>query len=425
MVTDRPSAMSVGGAAALAAITLAFPTLAQETDLQDNGSLQADNRGFAGPAATTSQLAEDAAPKDPAFRFPAFDRALTPWFDAKQRLQEQTGLQLGFDYATLYQYVDDPLQGQGDDYSSGIFKVFGRWDLVNRNGPNKGTLVFSFENRHAFTDISPADAGFANGYLGVPGTLFSDTEWVLGDLNWQQSFNGGRTGIIAGRYDPNDFFDTLGYANPRTAFSNLAILLNPSIALPDFSTGIGIGHWFNDSWYIKAAVNDANGTTTDPELFDDAFELYKTVEVGWSPSIEQRYFSNVHLTYWHVDEREETGTEESLGLSIGANWTFDDVFMPFIRAGWSEGAAPLYNESYTVGAVYRARHRADLMGAAVNWGQPSDESLDPQTTTEIFYRLQLAENLAITPSIQFIDNPALTPDRDSMAIFGLRTRFSF
>ncbi|MDV7146000.1 carbohydrate porin [Tropicimonas sp. TH_r6] len=414
----------LGVAISLATMT-ANTAIAQDAATPGISGFRSDAQGFAGPSAVTSQLAEDDAPKDPAFRFPGFDRALKPWFDWKARLKTDAGLQLGFDYTSLYQKADATLPGSEDEASSGIFKVFGRWDLVNRGETDVGTLVFSVENRHAYTDIPPADLGFATGYLGIPGTLFGDTDWILGDLNWQQSFNDGRTGMIVGRYDPNDFFDVLGYANPRTAFQNLAIVLNPSVALPDWSTGIGVGHWIDDSWYVKAAVNDANGTAIDPVLFNDSFDLYKTVEVGWSPSSDRRFFSNVHVMYWHADEREEAGIEESQGWTIGANWTFDDVFMPFLRAGWSEGSAPLYNENYTAGFVYRSRSRADLMGAAVNWGQPSDDTLEAQTTSEIFYRLQLAENLAITPSIQFIDNPALNPEEDNITIFGLRTRFSF
>jgi hypothetical protein len=80
-----------------------------------------------------------------------------------------------------------------------------KWNLLGRDSDNPGTLVFSVDNRHRLgTAIAPASLGFEVGYLGIPGTLFSDIDTVLVDLHWQQVLNGGRTGLVLGRYDPND-----------------------------------------------------------------------------------------------------------------------------------------------------------------------------------------------------------------------------
>ncbi|UCH40593.1 MAG: hypothetical protein JSU67_02515, partial [Gammaproteobacteria bacterium] len=65
--------------------------------------------GFAGPGSTVSQLEEDDEEKTPAFRFESFDEALAPWFEYKKRLNEQSGLQLGFAYTVLHQEIDESL----------------------------------------------------------------------------------------------------------------------------------------------------------------------------------------------------------------------------------------------------------------------------------------------------------------------------
>ncbi len=75
--------------------------------------------------------------------------------------------------------------------------------------------------------------------------------------------------------------------------------------------------------------------------------------------------------------------------------------------------------------IYYFASRSDLVGLGVNWGKPSDDSLDDQVSDELFYRLQLAQNLAITPSVQLIINPALNPDENVIAVFGLRLRLAF
>jgi porin len=384
------------------------------------------NQSFGGPASVGAQLEEDAADKEPAFQFHAIDRALEPWFEWKKKLQEDHGFAFSIAYTGLYQNViSGAPDGVDDDAGSGILRLSGKWTLFGRDSNNKGALVWSVDQRHSYTDAPPSGLGFSTGYLGIPGVLFSDIDLVLGDLNWQQGFNDGKGGLIVGRYDPNDFFDVLGYANPWTTFQNLAILFNPSIALADWSTGLGVGHWFNNQWMVSAAVNDVNGTATDIKLFEDTSELYLTGEIGWSPSREERYLKNIHVTLWHADEREEDGIEESNGVAIGANWTWNEQWMLFSRLGWSDGTAPLYNETVTLGMLYSIKKRTDLFGIAGNWGSPSDETLDEQITAEMFYRFQLAENMAITPSVQYIHDPALNPEEDSMWILGVRARITF
>ena len=51
--------------------------------------------------------------------------------------------------------------------------------------------------------------------------------------------------------------------------------------------------------------------------------------------------------------------------------------------------------------------------------------LDDQHTVEVFYRIQLFKELAITPDVQYIKDPALNPKASSMWVWGLRARFAF
>jgi len=67
---------------------------------------------------------------------------------------------------------------------------------------------------------------------------------------------------------------------------------------------------------------------------------------------------------------------------------------------------------------------SNLLEVGLSWGHPSDDSLDSQFTTEIFYRLQLAKNLVITPDIQFLIDPANNPNHDFITVFGIRARLA-
>ena len=380
--------------------------------------------GFGGPGSTTEQLAEDDLVKNPTFVFDAFDQALAPWFAWKKKVNQQSGIQLGMAYTSLFQSADEAPPGVDEDAASGIFRISGKWVAFQNEEGDSGTVVFNVDHRHAYDGSAPADLGFATGYLGIPGTLFNNSKTILGDLNYQYRFNDGNSGLILGRYDPNDYLDVLGYSNPWTTFQNLYILNNASIALPDWGTGVGIGHRFSNQVYALGHVSDANGVATETKFFEDFSELYSSAEIGWSPTPAERYLKNFHLTVWHVDDREEAGVPESEGYTLGANWTWNNNFMVFGKAGWSDGLAPLLQKSFTVGMIYYFESRTDLFGAAINWGEPADPTLEEQTTTEIFYRWQLAQNLAVTPSIQYIQDPALNPADDEILYTGIRVRFS-
>jgi porin len=100
--------------------------------------------------------------------------------------------------------------------------------------------------------------------------------------------------------------------------------------------------------------------------------------------------------------------------------------MLFGRLGWSDVDAPndpqIYERSMTVGAIYYLARRSDLAGLAINQGELADSGLDEQTTAELFYCLQFEQNFAITPSIQWLYDPALNDENDRITLFGLRLR---
>jgi porin len=373
------------------------------------------------PNSVPAQLEDDDRVKRPALRF--LEKELQAWHDWKRKINEQYGLQFGSDYSILYQGANESLTGERNA-ASGVFRILGKWNLVGRGTENTGALVFNVNHRHKIgTDIAPADLGSNVGYLGATGSLFSDAELVLVDLNWQQVFNSGQTGLIVGRYDPKDYIDVLGYSSPWTGFQNRAIRLNSSM-VGSQSYGVTAGTFIKDHWFVVGTVNDANGTIDDLEFFEDGSEFFSALEFGWGHSKENLNLNNIHVTYWHVDEREEKGIPESDGIAIGANWLINKEWLPFARIGFSDGLAPQMQKTITVGLGHYFSIRTDVIGLAVNWGDPSDEALREQYTTELFYRFQYTQNLAITPSVQWLVDPALNPNEDNIWIFGLRVRLN-
>jgi porin len=381
-----------------------------------------------GPNAVENQLAEDEAAKDPFF---ALD-FLQPYLDWKKKVREQTGVHFGGDYSALMYWGSD---SRGDDKAgSGMVRFFGSWDLVDRDGDHPGAFVWKIEHRHGYSDVAPSGFGFETGYVGLLGPPFSDQGFRTTNLYWRQRLAKGRFAVTAGFLDSTDYVDAYAMASPWLHFTNLVFSSgSASIALPnDAMLGVAAGGMLSDNIYAIAGFGDANGDPENPfdgfETFFEDNEYFKSFEIGWTRSHERLLLDNVHATFWHVDAREDAGTPSGWGVNLSASTYIGDYWMPFLRGGWAQDGGSLLDRSVSAGLGYQVGAGRDLLGAAVNWGRPNEDTFGPglgsQWTFEVFYRWQLLKQLAITPDVQLLINPAQNPDQDQVWILGLRLRLA-
>jgi porin len=385
---------------------------------------------FGGPSSVGGTLEED--DRREGYRFKGLQETLKPYFDWKARINEKHGLAFSFDYTGLYQGASESA-GSEDDAAGGIFRLFGSWTVLNRGGSSPGSIVYKVENRHRLgSGIAPQGLGFEIGYAGLTAAPFSDIDWALTNLYWQQKFNDGRLAFNIGVVDATDYVNVYGLVNPWTSFSNLAFLTDATIPAPNQGLGAVVGLMATDKIYMVGGLADTNGDPTKPEdffssFFDDS-EYFKHIEVGWTPSQDRIYLDNVHLTYWHADERKTAGVPDGWGLAFSASKFIDDKWMPFLRLGYAEDGGALWERSISTGLGFYMAGRKDLAGIGFNWSRPSETGVGPglsdQFTMEAFYRLQLSQNFAITPDLQLLIDPALNPDEDRLWVLGLRGRLA-
>ena len=355
------------------------------------------------------------------------------WKENKAQIKEKTGFSINSDYSAFY------LGGTNDfgpsEAGSGMFRVYGTWDIIDRGGSNQGGLVYKVEHRHRYVDTTPAQYSLAAGNVGFLGAPFNDNNLRLTNLYWKQKFADGRGNVMLGFLDATDYVDIYGLANPWTAFTNLAFSTGGSaIALPNDATfGAMAAFWLTDQLYTIASISDLNADPTDPfrsaEYFFSRNEYFKSIELGWTTSQDRAYFDNVHLTLWHSDTIDATNNPDGWGANFSATKWVNDIWMPFLRAGYTEDAGSLLETSVSAGLGVQLDGSSDLFGAAFNWGVPNKDTfgsgLDDQYTIELFYRYQLTENIALTPDVQFLINPALNPEDDEIFLAGLRARIVF
>ncbi len=385
---------------------------------------------LAGPDQVDSQLETDADPGEPLITFGFLD----PYFGFKKRLKESSGFGFGLDYSAVYLTASSSLEGEEDKGSSGMFRLFGSWELVGRESGNTGAFVYKLEHRHRYTEVSPKSLSFGLGYVGLFEPPFSDQGFRVTNLYWRQALGKGRLILLAGFLDATDFVDVYALASPWLHFMNFMFSTgSAAMALPnDALLGLAAGAWLSDHVYAIASLGDNASDPTKPFTGFDRFfsvnEYFKSVEVGWTTAQDRAYFDNIHLTFWHSDEKSETGDPSGWGLNASATWFLADKWMPFLRGGYAKDGGSLLQGSISTGVGYQWIPGRDLLGFGFNWGQPNEttwgERLRDQYTFELFWRWQLAKQLAVTPDLQLLINPATNPDQGSIWMFGLRGRLA-
>ncbi|MGR8920203.1 MAG: carbohydrate porin [Gammaproteobacteria bacterium] len=383
---------------------------------------------FGSPNAVENQISDDMKP----VAAPLPDRLLDPWFEWKQRVKEATGIAFSVDYSVLALTADDS-PGESSA-SAGMVRFFGAWELVGRDTKNSGALVWKLEHRHRYGEVPPNGFGLGQlAYVGFVGAPWSDQGTRVTNLYWRQRFFEGKATALAGYLDVTDYADTFVGGSPWTGFTNLAFSTgSASMFLPNDATlGAAAGAMLTDTVYAIVGVANAFSDPTDhfdrsfDRLFDDG-ELFKTLEIGWTSSQDRIYQDNTHVTFWHVDDSIDAGADEGWGVAFSHVRHIDDHWMPFVRGGYAEDGGSLLETSVSVGLLYQREPGADLLGLGFNWGEPNESSfgpgLDDQYTVELFYRFPITQHLVITPSVEYLANPALDPRDDDVWIFGLRAR---
>ena len=386
--------------------------------------------GFGGPDAVENVIADDAAPT------PALvgKGTLDPWFDWKESFRQRSGISFGIDYSALGLTANNDA---GDNNASGgMLRFFGSWDLIGRGTKNTGALVWKVEHRHSYSDFSPNEATLGPyGYVGFIGAPFSNQHTRLTNLYWRQRFLDGRATLIGGYLDVTDYADTFIGGSPWTGFLNLAFSTgSASMFLPNDATlGVAAGAMLTENIYAIGGLANAYADPTDP--FDDSFDRYfndgehfATLELGWTQGHERIYQDNTHVTLWHVDDSIEAGTQQGWGLAFSHVQQLGERWTPFVRGGYANDGGSLLQKSLSVGALYSPKSSGDQLGIGLNWGQVNETTfgpdLDDQYTAELYYRLQVTPQFALTPNLEAIKNPALNPDNNSLWVVGLRARLA-
>jgi len=374
------------------------------------------------------------------------DWLLADWYALKARLAERHGLTIGLAYTALYQKAGDsafqprrsraagyPIYGY-DEAAGGDAEIFGALTLWGGGSGHRAELKFKGEARHRLgTAVAPESLYREIGSAWFTGTGYSEFDPTIVELWLGQSFAGDALELHLGKVFPLTQYDDFPFDNFRTDFIDGPESFHPSIALPNYGLGANATLRPARDLYLRAGIGDANGEPERSgfETFFGEHEYFTLIEGGFDPGGPNATGAkgDVHLSLWHADKRERAGRPGGWGLIASAFEHFGRV-APFLRYGYSEGerGGPAQLEHLvTAGVVldHIPGRPLDRIGVALSWGQPADALLDDQGSGEVFYRIQMTRELALTYSTQLVVNPALNPEDEAILVSGVRGRLEF
>jgi len=407
-----------------------------------------------GPSSISSQLQRAAARRadDPPASQNADARSpLERWYAAKDRLKHQYNFDFAVGYTAVYQRASDDFIGGAQgiallnevfsylylspvsgvptrDAAGGMVEFSGTWTFIRPGTPNKGFIAFSVENRHQLgTEVPPQNLFLEAGAFWPTATAYADYDLGIYSLYYEQYFADAAVGIRIGKTLPFTIYDYMSLKSSKTDFLNGAFNLNPAISWASYGFGVaGIVRPVKPL-YVLAGIHDLNGGPTQGiETFFTEHEYFKAAEIGWDTKFDFGA-GNFHALFWDTDARASTGTAASRGITIGGEQQFGRV-LPFFRYGYSQGAGSALSHLVAGGVAFKQifDRPNDVIGMGVSWGQPYlDELFVDQKAAEIYYRVQATDEFAITPSLQYIKDPPLNLDTDSLVLFALRGRAAF
>jgi carbohydrate-selective porin OprB len=391
-------------------------------------------------------LKADEAPHSGLFRFPTI---MDPWDGFKERVRESTGITFGGSWGVLYQnYSDVPSfnpNAQQDAVGQKFTLNFSR-EMLRRGTPEALAFDLVIEDRGPIgTDQPPLQAGIAAGSIVPTAATWGDFDLGITQAYIRQNLWGNKVQYTVGKIFAPNFVDAYPFFDDNRQFLNQSFATSPTIASPLRGAGaVATVYPTDGGLYVLGGVYSANSSDTGwtiDEVFDTG-ELFYQLEAGWSVlartgvPVQARGpmdSNNIHVTGWYKDSQPDSDNvtlrPQARGLAFNANMTVGDNLMWFVRAGLSEGWVS--DRAMAVGFGWRpSQQYSDLFGFGLGWVRPNSEQVpEPfqreQVTAETFYRFHLTPNLAITPDLQFISNPSLNPEVDSLWVAGLRVRVTF
>ncbi len=260
----------------------------------------------------------------------------------------------------------------------------------------------------------------------------------LGELWYQHSWMDGSVALRAGMVNPGSAgFDGNDVAGGEAEqFLSGAFVNSPVIAFPDNGFGIVATAAPVRMLEIGLALQDAEASWSGiGEAVFGMAELRLTPEIGGLAGNYRVYgWLNGADHQLIASPEEEPAGNSGFGISFDQHVT--EAIALFCRYGFQDRSVSRFCSAWSAGAQWSGLAAArpdDVLGVAFGSGTVGDDYAEANPDVpweneyhgELYYRIGVGGNLAVTPDVQWIRNPGGVSTADDVTALGLRMHLAF
>lgn len=252
-----------------------------------------------------------------------------------------------------------------------------------------------------------------------------------------------------GKMDPFLFFDQNSIADDESSrFMNSAFVHNPlldaggDIGVDDygFTPGLRAAYLNEESspewWQASIALFGAgDGAAFEDSLSDPMVIAQIETGVKLMGGLDGNYRAYVWSNPQASQFNDGLIGETHNGWGVSADQRLGDGITLFGRYGSSTKGQVKFDQALTLGAEFAGLYwgrSGDGLGLAWGWLEPSDDYVaanpgwdDAEQPLELYYRWRFNDQVALSPSLQWVRNPAGDGSADDGFYFGLRGTAAF
>jgi cell division septum initiation protein DivIVA len=282
----------------------------------------------------------------------------------------------------------------------------------------------------------------------------NEATFKLLEAYYTHEFLDGKLLLSIGKTEPPVFIDDNEFANDEySQFVGKPFVNNPIIDGEfQFAPIIGVVFSPTEQFEIAAVVqsNEQTGISWDgtewvvneKSLYDNVFDNpFYAVQLKYSPEINGLP-GNYRIYFWndsaeHIKVGQPTdnpaikpSTDEGWGVGISLDQKLTENAGIFARVAFANDEVYEVEQFYSFGASINGlipSRPDDTLGLGIAALIPNDklENDDTEYHFEGYYRVQISENFAITPDVQYVVNPHGNSSNDNIFAGMIKAEFSF
>jgi hypothetical protein len=356
-------------------------------------------------------------------------------FLAKNRRWTDDGLAVGGYVSPNFQAGSE----SGSAHGIGEFLLTTSWEPLRMQN-QRGRVLLGFAHDQTIGSLLTRTFADKQGLVETPNDLDTSpdkTFTTLGLLAWDHAFwtaEDAGWGYRAGQLFAAGFFALTGYLDDDRQFFMARPLAAAGgaqwVGANDIGLGAQLVGW-RGGFYATGAVIDGSADRKFPDFNSLGDGRFLTVgEVGYERDLGGPHEMAIRLTWTHLDETVEDSTTKPSGESaiISLARKFHERWV--LAARWSKSFRRLsadHRELYSFGLIRLQPfdYGGDAFGFGVFRGTPSDESRGTEYGAEVFYKLNIFQDISVMPDIQYWHRSDADGTEVRTVVYGVRVNFDY